>query len=230
MRTRRFLLAAAAALVPCLLTTPSALAGGWAETVLDPPPARIEANVTYTLGFWVLQHGSYPYRGDLGEVVLTARTDGEALDFPATAAATPGHYSAEVVLPRDGVWHLGARHGALAFDEDVAMVTVPGGVEISPSEMASRADHEWGVVRPSFPPSAPGAQVAAPGAYPVDGVDAPAQPRRAERSEPVAAADEEPPSLPVPLVVGAGLATLALAGWLGRRHLRANRAGAAPPV
>ncbi|OLF14924.1 hypothetical protein BU204_24620 [Actinophytocola xanthii] len=222
------LTAVATALLPCLLLSPAAEAGGWAETVLDPTPARVQARVTYTLGFWVLQHGSYPYQGDLGPVVLTARTEGEFLEFPATRAATPGHYSAEVVFPRDGVWLFGTRHGELAFDEDVAIVTVPGAFEISPSELATRAEHAWGAVRPSFPPSRPGAQVAAPSGEPVETVGALVEPRREEPAEQTAeqaAEREDPAALPVALVVGAGLATLALAGWLVRRHRRANRAG-----
>ena len=42
-----------------------AQAGGWAVPVLDPLPATVEADRTYTVGYWVLQHGTHPYEGTL---------------------------------------------------------------------------------------------------------------------------------------------------------------------
>ncbi|HEX2130955.1 MAG TPA: hypothetical protein VHH15_05290, partial [Actinophytocola sp.] len=92
------------------------------------------------------------------------------------------------------------------------------GVEVSPSELAERAPHDWGAVRPSFPPSADGAQLAAPGGY------APPTSTEPRAVEPAATVDEAA-DLPVGLVVALGLGTVALAGWVGRRHLRANRHG-----
>ena len=63
MRTRRILVVALAVLATGLLAATPAQAGNWEETLLDPPPARIEPGVTYTFGYWILQHGSYPYQG-----------------------------------------------------------------------------------------------------------------------------------------------------------------------
>jgi hypothetical protein len=229
---RRLLVLLSTVLAAGVLSPATAHAGNWAETVLDPPPDRVEPAVTYTFGFWVLQHGSYPFKGgDLGPVALTATDgDGEVVRFPATAAATPGHYSAEVVFPRSGVWTVGAEHGVLANDVDVARVTVPGAVEVSPSDMSTRAPHAWGPVRPSFPPSAPDPALAARDGYAPPTTTEPTTEPIAEPAEdhavaPAAAVDEGT-GLPVGLVVALGLGTVGLAVWLARRHVRANRGDA----
>jgi hypothetical protein len=223
MRTRRILVVMSTLLVTGLLAAPPAQAGAWEETLLDPPPARVEAGLTYTLGYWVLQHGSYPFQGgDLGPTALRA-TDGKGtvVDFPGTASATAGHYSAEVVFPHDGEWTIASQHGVIMTDALVATVTVPGAVAIAPSTVSERASHDWGVVRPSFPPAAPDAAMGAPqpGA---DQTPATAliDPRRdgPRVQDTAAAADEPGTALPVWLIVVGALATVGLAGWLLRRR------------
>lgn len=196
----------------------TARAGGWAETVLDAPPARVEAGVTYTFGYWVLQHGSYPMRsgGDQPTGLRATDENGDEALFPGTKSATEGHYSAEVVFPHDGTWTIGTTLTQLMPDEDVATVTVPGGVEISPSDVDQRAPYEWGAVRPSFPPSADGASIDAPQGF----LTTTPQPEVAPRSN--AVADEPGSELPLWVVLVAGAATLGLAGWLMFRHRRAN--------
>jgi hypothetical protein len=203
-----------------LLAAPpaGARAGGWAETVLDAPPARIEAGVTYTFGYWVLQHGSYPMQSGSDQPTGLRATDengAEAL-FPGTKSATDGHYSAEVVFPHDGTWTIGSTLAQLMPDEDVATVTVPGEVKISPSDVAQRAPYEWGAVRPSFPPTADDASIGAPMGY----LTTTPQPEVAPRSN--AVADEPGSDLPLWVVFLAGAATLGLAGWLMLRHRRTN--------
>lgn len=209
------------------------LAGGWSETVLDPPPARVESKVTYTFGFWVLQHGSYPIRGgDLGTVALTA-TDGKgaSVSFPATKSATEGHYSAEVVFPHDGEWQVGTAQEMLMPDESVAVVTVPGAVRIMPSEVDQRAPHKWGPVRPGFPPKAAGAQADAPLNYAPEESAVPLVEPRAARSPADPASDgasalgaESDTGMPVELVVAGGLVLVAVAAGLAR-SVRRRRDG-----
>lgn len=202
-----------------LLAAPPAQAGGWAETVLDAPPARVESGVTYTFGYWVLQHGSYPmkYGGDQPTGLRATDENGEEALFGGTKSATNGHYSAEVVFPHDGTWTIGTTLTQLMPDEDVATVTVPGGVEIAPSDVRQRATYEWGPVRPSFPPTADDASIAAPQGY----LTTTPQPAVAPRGN--AVADEPSGELPLWVVLVAGAATLGLAGWLMLRHRRANR-------
>jgi len=203
-----------------LLAAPQASAGAWEETLLDPPPARIEAGLTYTFGYWILQHGSYPYMGgDLGPTALRATDEkGQVVDFPGTKTVTDGHYSAEVIFPHDGDWTISSQHEVLMPDTNVAMVTVPGGVRIAPSDMRSRAPYKWGNIHPQFPPAAADAQLGAPEAPPsatalVD------PPRVAPRSQ--QASTETPGTgLPMWLVVVAGAVTVGFAVWLGRRRAR----------
>ncbi len=201
-----------------LLAAQPAQAGGWAETVLDPPPARVEAGVTYTFGYWVLQHGSYPIRHGSNEPTGLRAIDenGEEALFPGRRSATEGHYSAEVVFPHDGAWTIGSTLTQLMPDEFVATVTVPGGVEIAPSDVFQRAPYEWGPVRPTFPPTADDASIAAPQGY----LTTTPQPQVAPRGNVVA--DEPGEELPLWVVLVAGAATLGLAGWLILRHRRTN--------
>jgi hypothetical protein len=226
MRTRRILVVALTVLATGLLAVPAAHAGAWEETLLDPPPARVERGVTYTFGYWILQHGSYPYRGDLGPTALRA-SDGEGavVDFPGVAAATEGHYSAEVVFPHDGTWTISSQHEVLMTDALVATVTVPGRVAVAPSAMKERAPHAWGPVRPSFPPSAPDAEMDAPATPPDDGVTEPLiDPRDvAPRGHETAVTDPPGAAVPAWLPAAGGAVTVGLALWLTRRYRRVNR-------
>lgn len=221
---KRILVIAVSVMAAGLLAAPpaAARAGGWAETVLDAPPARVEAGVTYTFGYWVLQHGSYPMQSGTDQRTGLRATDenGAEVLFPGTRSATDGHYSAEVVFPHDGTWRIGATLEQLMPDEDVATVTVPGEVEVSPSNVAERAPYEWGAVRPSFPPSADDASLSAPQGY----LTTTPQPEVAPRSNEVAAGSAGEPGgeLPWWVVFLAGAATLGLAGWLMLRHRRTN--------
>lgn len=221
---RRIVVVLGTVLASGLLATSTAQAGNWEETLLDPTPATIEQGVTYTFGYWILQHGSYPYQGgDLGPTALLATDEkGEEVEFAGTESRTAGHYSAEVRFPHDGVWSISSKHEVLMPDTVVATVTVPGGVEVAPSAMKARAPYEWGDFRPSFPPSAPDANGVGPGAGP-PGVAAPlVEPKVAPRSN-EAAIDEPGASLPVGLVILGGVATVGFAVWLARRYARGNR-------
>ncbi|MFL6122813.1 hypothetical protein [Actinophytocola sp.] len=218
---RRILVVALAVVAAALSTATPASAGNWEETLLDPPPARVEAGVTYTFGYWILQHGSYPYQGgDLGPTALRATDEnGTAVEFPGVAAATAGHYSAEVLFPHDGKWIIGSQHEVLMTDPLVAEVTVPGPVWIAPSQMKERAPYAWGAAHPSFPPAAADADTAAPGGYPTS---QPAQARNvATRGHETAEAPGT--RLPVWLVIVGGAVTVGFAFLLVRRYRRVNR-------
>jgi len=218
MRTRRILVVALAVLATGLLAATPAAAGNWEETLLDPPPARIEAGVTYTFGYWILQHGSYPFMGgDLGPTGLRGTDEkGELVDFPGVRTATAGHYSAEVVFPHDGKWMISSQHEVIMTDTDVATVTVPGGVAIAPSMMTERAPYKWGTIRPSFPPSAPDADMDAPAPVP-DQVQTREVAPSAHETDPAGTA------LPMWTVVVGGVVTVGFALLLVRRYRRVNR-------
>jgi hypothetical protein len=207
MRTRRILAVVLAVLGVGLFAATPAQAGNWEETLLDPPPFWITEDVTYTFGYWILQHGSYPFKGgDLGPTALRADDgNGTVIDFAGTETRTAGHYSAEVVFPHNGTWRISSQHEVLMPDENVAVVTVPGSVSISPSQTTERAPYEWGAVRPSFPESGPEPLVEATEVAP--------------RGHEVT----EERSLSMWLVVAGGVATVGFALLLGRRYRRLNR-------
>ncbi|NUS06378.1 MAG: hypothetical protein HOV97_27920 [Nonomuraea sp.] len=136
---------------------PASASGGWAVTYLDPGPAAYAGGTSYTLGFWVLQHGTHPYAGKLDPVGLRfTRADGKSVTFDGTALPEAAHYAAAVVLP-DGVWKVEGVQGWF-LPYEVGTLTVPGGLRVAPvpPEMVatfggSGADY-WGAVRPpGFP-------------------------------------------------------------------------------
>src|SRR5687768_923640 len=75
-----------------LISAPSALAGGWAVTYVDPVPS-IQPSVTHTVGYWVLQHGTHPFSGDLGKTGLRFKSGAGSRDFVGVALGEPAHYA-----------------------------------------------------------------------------------------------------------------------------------------
>ncbi|MFI7615075.1 hypothetical protein ACIBP6_27975 [Nonomuraea terrae] len=148
----------------------AAASGGWAVTYLDPPPSRFDSGTSYALGFWVLQHGTHPPRGELGPIALRfVRQDGTSRRFAGTVLPEAGHYATSVVLPQ-GVWRVVAEQG-LFEPYEVGTLTVPGSLTIDPvpPELVrdiGRSD-SWGAIRPPAAPSSEGAEAAgAPAALP----------------------------------------------------------------
>ncbi|MDX3102155.1 hypothetical protein [Nonomuraea angiospora] len=157
---KRILAVLAAAAALALGGLPAAAAGGWAVTYLDPAPSRFEGGTSYALGFWVLQHGSHPFEGELGAVGLRfTGANGKSLLFGGTALPEAGHYATSVVVP-EGVWKVEGVQG-LFQPYEVGTLTVPGGLKVRPvpSEMVAPMSAEksfWGAVRPpGFPNGGP---------------------------------------------------------------------------
>ncbi|GAA5080277.1 hypothetical protein GCM10023259_087270 [Thermocatellispora tengchongensis] len=154
-------LATLAALAVSALAAPARAesAGGWAVTYLDPVPAKWEPRATYTIGFWLLQHGTHPYVGrDLGRVALRFDDgEGTVLEFDAVELREPGHYAAAVALP-GRTWRVEALQGWF-MPYEIGTLTVPGSLKIEPIPEEFRRSIEnqepqdyWGEVRPpGFP-------------------------------------------------------------------------------
>jgi hypothetical protein len=129
-------------------------AGGWAVTLLDPLPDRLEADRAYTVGYWVLQHGSHPFDGELGRTGLRLVGADRELEFTGQPLPEAAHYAVSFAVPA-GTWRVYALQGW--FEQfEVGTLTVPGGLELRPSEMAvnvgghsdgGEAPH-WGAVHP----------------------------------------------------------------------------------
>lgn len=152
MRPIKILLALAALVAGMLAIPGPAKAGGWAVTYLDPLPGTFEAGRGYTIGFWVLQHGSHPYEGALGETGLKLVDEqGKATTFTGVRLPEPAHYAAAVAIPRNGRLRLIAVQGIFA-EYMVGTLTVPGRLALAPTptpmSFTDGHAHEWGLIRP----------------------------------------------------------------------------------
>ncbi|MBO4272008.1 hypothetical protein [Microbispora triticiradicis] len=155
----RRLILALAALAAVLVTAPPAhaRAGFWAVTELDPLPATLRPGVSYTVGYWVLQHGTHPYddSGALGPTgLLLTGEDGTTLSFGGTPLPDPAHYATTITVPA-GRWRVQGVQGKFAPYE-VGTLTVPGTLKPAPPQYAMQAGSEitdyWGRVKPpGFP-------------------------------------------------------------------------------
>jgi hypothetical protein len=200
-----------------------AQAGGWAVTLLDPLPDRFEAGHSYTVGYWVLQHGSHPYGGDLGRTGLRlVGPDRQELIFEGVALREAAHYAAAIAVPGEGTWQVFALQGPFA-EHTVGTLTVPGAMTIKPPGQpvdVGGHDHgepaHWGAVHP-------------PGFHHGDGHGgahaAPAQQPVQQRDVQPAATLAEPrsPMTTALMVFGAVVVLLSLA--LGVRPLRRRLRG-----
>ena len=74
-------------------------AGGWAVTLLDPLPDRFEAGRAYTVGYWVLQHGSHPFEGELGKTGLRLVGPGGEREFIGQPLPEAAHYAVSFAVP-----------------------------------------------------------------------------------------------------------------------------------
>lgn len=233
MRFLRALAAVGLGLVAVLGLGPApAYAGNWATTILDPLPGDMRPGTPYTVGMWVLQHGSHPFEGDLGPVSLTIEgAGGVKLTYPAVALIEPAHYAVAIVAPRAGTYKVVSAQGMFqAFD--VGTLTVPGGFvqrPVPPPMPWQGAEKSWpGLVKP------PTAAVD-PNRDPFTSADfvAPAVKPAAEpgADEPVAAvtapAPADEPGSRTPLLVAAAVVVAGLAVLLGRRR-PAQRSGPSP--
>ena len=220
---RRTLAATAAALlatvVGAIAAPGPASAGGWAATVLEPMPAQLAVNQTYTVGMWLLQHGFHPYEGELSDVGLRlVDKSGAATTFAAVQLKEPAHYAVSIVLPHEGPFTVTGMQGWFA-PYQIGTISAKGGLQQLPTVTPLTAEHlakYWpGAVKPPVLPvderRDPFTDVGA-------GQVAPAQPVA------VAPVSSSTPADPAPaprLAVLAGIAVLVVVGavLIGRRRV-----------
>jgi hypothetical protein len=150
--TTRVAVVLATALAAVLVSAAPAMAGNWAVTTLDPLPDRIEPGRAYTIGFWVLQHGSHPYHGGTLDPVALKFVDGKgaATVYKGVALAEPAHYATAVVFPGPGTWQVFGVQGPFQ-DYRVGTLTVPGGLTALPVPQPATVgtdEQPWGAIRP----------------------------------------------------------------------------------
>ncbi|WP_030455955.1 hypothetical protein [Herbidospora cretacea] len=153
--TRR-ILAALAVVAAVVLPAVPANAGAWAVTELDTFPQSIAPGTTYTIGYWVLQHGTHPFEGPKSAMPTGLRlTQGsKVLDFPGTPLPEPAHFAATIQVP-EGTWKLEGVQGIFA-PYLLGQLTVPGGLEVAPppfpTQTGGTVTDFWGPVKPpGFP-------------------------------------------------------------------------------
>jgi hypothetical protein len=132
-----------------------AYAGNWATTMLDPVPSTFEPGKSYTIGFWVLQHGSHPFSGGTLEPValqLTGPTG--TLTFAGIALPEPAHYVTSIYLPTAGTYTVVGQQGIFQ-PYRVGTLTVPGGLTALPVPapvQVSADEQPWEEIRPPVMP------------------------------------------------------------------------------
>lgn len=155
-----------AILATLALATP-VMAGGWATTLVDPLPDRLEAGHTYTVGFWILQHGSHVSQVSLSNPGLRLVDDnGQTLIYKGVPLPEGGHYATAIVLSHDGDWELFGMQAPFA-DYRVGVLSVPGRVVARPTPhpLDFPPDRTWSTVKP---PTVAGEVVAARNAVPAN--------------------------------------------------------------
>jgi hypothetical protein len=107
----RAAIAAFSALALTLILATSALAGGWAQAVMDTPPDDPGGpNQPVTIGFTLLQHGVAPVDWGTATVVLTNSATGQSVSTDARPQGPVGHWVAEISVPAEGTWSYEVRH------------------------------------------------------------------------------------------------------------------------
>ncbi|MEO3857085.1 hypothetical protein [Acrocarpospora sp. B8E8] len=154
---RRFFVFFGSMVIVAAMAVP-AYAGGWAVTELDPLPDRIEAGQAYTVGYWVLQHGTHPFEGSekqLGETGLRLTDEkGTVLTFTGSRLPEPAHYAVAVKIPQ-GTWRVQGIQGFF-MEHEVGTLTVPGTLTLAQPEFpvtgGTQVKDYWGEIKPpGFP-------------------------------------------------------------------------------
>lgn len=126
-----------------LISAPSAGAGGWAVTYVDPVPS-IQADTTHTVGYWVLQHGSHPFSGDLGKTGLRFRSGADSREFTGVPLGEPAHYAVTFTLP-EGTYEVFGVQGMFP-EHPLGSLTVPGTFLVKPPDpqmVATPSPQAW---------------------------------------------------------------------------------------
>ncbi|MFS8104179.1 hypothetical protein LFM09_44410 [Lentzea alba] len=128
-----------------LISAPSAVAGGWAVTYLDPVSA-VEPVRAHTVGYWVLQHGTHPFvGGDLGKTGLHFKSDtGYERTFVGVSLGEPAHYAVTFALP-EGKYQVFGVQGMFQ-EHPLGTLAVPGTFLIKPPDsdkVAFGSDGTW---------------------------------------------------------------------------------------
>lgn len=145
------LLALIGALAAVIVLPVPVAAGGWAVTYLDPLPEHMQAGQSYTVGYWVLQHGSHPSMIPLTETGLRLTRGAEEKYYRGMQLREVSHFAVAIHVPHDGTWTIEAVQSPFGTYK-VGELTIPGTLKLFeiPTPMASdgHAEHAWGEIHP----------------------------------------------------------------------------------
>ncbi len=109
----------------------TALAGGWALTVVNDAPDEFAAGTEHLITYTILQHGRTGANVEDTSLDFFHPTLKEVLSFPGEPTSTPGEYVAAVTLPTTGSWAWEVNQGWFGVQElgtiDVLEVTTTSG-------------------------------------------------------------------------------------------------------
>jgi len=125
-----------------LISAPAAHAGAWAVTYVDPVPS-IQPSVTHTVGYWVLQHGTHPFAGNLDKTGLRFQSGTDSLEFTGVPLAEPAHYAVTFSLSA-GTYEVFGMQGIFP-EHPLGTLTVPGTLLLKPvdPQMVQGAGDVW---------------------------------------------------------------------------------------
>jgi hypothetical protein len=132
--------AALTALAATLLLAGTALAGGWANAVMDdPPPDPPSAGEPMTIGFTLLQHGVTPVTDPAPIITVRNAATGERLSVTATQEGADGHWIAVITFPSEGTWRYEVTHDLIVGMNGFNPVTVGAAAHAAPATAATSA-------------------------------------------------------------------------------------------
>ena len=137
---RRIPIAALAAMATTLILAGSALAGGWANAIMDEPPSDPpSAGEPITIGFTLLQHDVTPVNDPAPTVTIRNAATGEELSVTATQEGASGHWVAVITFPSEGTWQYSVTHDLIVGMNGFNPVTVGSAAPAAPATVATSA-------------------------------------------------------------------------------------------
>jgi len=132
--------AALAAVAATLILVGTAVAGGWANAVMDEPPSDPpSAGEPITIGFTLLQHGVSPVNDPAPTVTVRNAASGEERSVTATQEGASGHWVAVITFPSEGTWRYEVTHDLIVGMNGFNPVTVGGAGSAAPASTATSA-------------------------------------------------------------------------------------------
>jgi hypothetical protein len=95
----------------------TALAGGWALTVVNDAPGAFEAGAEHEITYTILQHGRSGADVDDTSLNFSHPNLKGTLRFPGEPTGNPGEYVATVILPEAGSWSWEVNQGWFGVQE-----------------------------------------------------------------------------------------------------------------